>query len=142
MHRRNRVSMREMTERDACAVLKARFEAAGLRIEENRPFDEDGIQFEIDGFDSDRRVGYEYVTEEAGDGWDVDGTVIAALAKKHEAGELHVLVVNETVAPDRAAIEREAEAFLSKLQKAGVLAREKTAKKPAPKRARAAKKSR
>src|SRR4051794_18502344 len=65
-------------ERAACALLKQRFEAAGFTIEDNRPFDEDGIRFEIDGFDAQHRVGYEYASEEAGDSWDVDDAVIAA----------------------------------------------------------------
>ena len=68
-----------MDERKACTRLKQRFEAAGFAIAENRMFEEPGIRFEIDGFDAKRRVGYEYLTGEAGDGWDVDGDVIAAL---------------------------------------------------------------
>ena len=68
-----------MTEREACALLKARFEKAGYRIAENVGFDEGGVAFDIDGFDAEQRVGYEYVTDEAGDSWDVGGEVIAAL---------------------------------------------------------------
>ena len=35
-----------MTEREACALLKSHFEAAGYKIDENQPFDEDGVTFE------------------------------------------------------------------------------------------------
>lgn len=104
--------MPPMDERAACAQLKRRFEAAGFRIKENQTFDEDGIRFDIDGFDPSRRVGYEYVTDEAGDGWDVDGDVIAALAERRQRGELHVLVVDEDDAPDAASLDHAIDEFL------------------------------
>jgi hypothetical protein len=104
-----------MTERDACALLKARFEKAGFTIAENVPFDEAGVTFEVDGFDAGKRVGYEYLTEEAGDGWDVDGTVIAALEARRDAGELYILVVDEKDAADPAALTRAADVFLEQL---------------------------
>jgi hypothetical protein len=106
-----------MQETAACAVLKARFEAAGFHIVENQMFEEEGIRFEMDGFDPDRRVGYEYVTEEAGDGWDVDEAVIAALAKRKAKGELFVLVIGEADAPDAKALAAKADAFLAELPK-------------------------
>jgi hypothetical protein len=104
-----------MTEREACALLKSRFEAAGYKIAENQPFDEDGVTFEIDGFDASARVGYEYITEEAGDSWDVDGRVVEALAKRRKAGDLRILVIDEAAAPEAAALERAALAFLSEI---------------------------
>jgi len=107
-------------ERFACAQLKRRFEAAGFRIAENQLFDENGVRFEIDGFDADRRVGYEYTTREAGDGWDVDGQVVAALAERGERGELHVLVVDEADAPDAAALDRAIDRVLASLRERGV----------------------
>lgn len=107
--------MEGVEERAACAQLKRRFEAAGFRIKENQTFDEDGVWFEIDGFDAERRVGYEYLTEEAGDSWDVDGRVIAELAERRKRGELHVLVVDEADAPDAATLDRAIDEFLRSL---------------------------
>ena len=109
-----------MDERAACALLKQRFEAAGFTIEDNRPFDEDGIRFEIDGFDPDRRVGYEYLSEEAGDSWDVDEAVIAALEERRKRGELHILIVDESHAPDPASLATAADAFLAELRARGL----------------------
>ena len=141
-----------MTERDACALLKARFQAAGYSIAENQPFAEDGIQFEIDGFDARVRVGYEYVTDEAGDTWDVDDQVVAALAEKLRAGTLSVLVVGENEAPDAESLARVADAFLEGLAPPAKVkakraapakkpaARKAVAKKPAAKKAAAKKK--
>lgn len=125
-------------ERAACAQLKRRFEAAGFRIKENQTFDENGVRFDIDGFDAERRVGYEYVTKEAGDGWDVDDDVIAALAERRKRGELHVLVVDEADAPDAATLDEAIDEFLSALRDAGVkpspasAAAPKAAAKPPP----------
>jgi hypothetical protein len=123
-----------MTEADACALLKARFQKAGYKIVENVAFDENGVTFDVDGFDAAKRVGYEYVTEEAGDTWDVDSDVVAALEARRYAGELFILVVGEADAPDAAALGRAADLFLGQL--AEVV---KPKQKPAAKK-RAAKK--
>jgi hypothetical protein len=127
-----------MNEHDACALLKRRFEAAGLTIAENQMFDEDGVRFEMDGFDAARRVGYEYVTRDAGDDWDVDGEVVAALAARQARGELHVLIVDEREAADAAALDARITAFLA--QVAAALAG-KPAGKAAPPPTPAAKKA-
>jgi len=123
-----------MTEKDACALLKKRFEKAGFAIEENVAFDEDGVAFEVDGFDAAKRVGYEYVTDEAGDSWDVDSDVIAKLDERRGAGDLFILVVGEADAPDAAALGRAADLFLGQLEmepKAGEK-KKAPAKKAAP----------
>ena len=117
-----------MEERAACQLLKQRFEAAGFHIEENRAFDEGGVRFEIDGFDPAARVGYEYVTRDAGDDWDVDDNVIAALAARRAKGELFVLVVDEKDAPDAAALDARAKEFLASIPAKQPAA----AKKPPP----------
>lgn len=78
------------------------------------------MRFDIDGFDAERRVGYEYLTKEAGDGWDVDDAVIAALAERGRRGELHVLVVDEADAPDSATLDAKIDEFLGALRDAGV----------------------
>lgn len=101
-----------MEERAACALLKARFEAAGYRIAENVSFDGAGVQFEIDGYDAARQVGYEYVSEEAGDSWDVGDEVVDALAS---STAYRVLIVTEAEAPDAVSLETKATAFLASL---------------------------
>jgi hypothetical protein len=132
-----------MTESEACALLKARFEKAGYAIAENVPFDEGGVRFDIDGFDAGKRVGYEYITDEAGDTWDVDGDVVAALDARRAAGELFVLVVAEASAPDAKALGRAADEFLATLANGGGHAakpKKAAPKKAAPKKPAAAKK--
>jgi len=107
--------MRDMEERAACALLKAKFEAAGFQIEENRAFAEADVQFEIDGYDPTRRVGYEYVSEEAGDSWDVDTVVVGKLDAARQTGDVFILVVDEKDAPDEASLGARADAFLAEL---------------------------
>lgn len=124
--------MAPVEERAACALLKQRFEAAGFTIEENRAFEEDGIRFEIDGFDARHRVGYEYVTSEAGDSWDVDDGVIAALADRRRRGDLHVLVVAETEVPDAEMLGSAVDRFLSELREQGIPANPAGEAPPAP----------
>jgi hypothetical protein len=104
-----------MDERSACAALKQRFEQAGLRIVENVPFDEDGVRFEIDGFDAARRIGYEFISEEAGDSWDVGDDVIAELAKRRAAGDVFIFLIAESEAPDKATLLAKADTFLASL---------------------------
>jgi hypothetical protein len=134
-----------MQERVACALLKARFEAAGFHIAENVMFEEAGVRFEMDGFDAAARVGYEYLSEEAGDSWDVDDAVQQALAARRKAGELFVLVVSETEAPDAAALGSRADAFLADLPRPKPTERSAkhatAAKKPAAPTAKPAAKS-
>lgn len=110
-----------MDERKAAALLKARFEAAGCKIEENRRLAEAGVDFEIDGYDPDTKVGYEYVTEEAGDSWDVDGNVIAALDQARDDGKLYIFVMSEGDAPDDKTLGAAADGFLAELVEAGVI---------------------
>jgi hypothetical protein len=123
-----------MTERDACKLLKARFEQAGYHIAENVALDEDGLAFEVDGFDAARRVGYEYITEEAGDSWDVDASAITA---RRDAG-LFVLVVDEKDAPDATKLGAAADLFLAQLpplaKKPPPIPNKAATKKPAAKK--------
>jgi len=118
-------------------LLKKRFEAAGLTIDENRALEVDGYTFEVDGFDAERRVGYEYVTAESGDGWDVDDNVIAALDAHRKRGDLFVLIVDEAEARDAAALGKIADAFLAGLPKAKPAAKKADPKadKPAARKA-------
>ena len=56
-----------LTESQGCAVLKESFQAAGYDIHDNFAFSEGIIRFQVDGFDPATRVGFEFITTEAGD---------------------------------------------------------------------------
>ena len=109
-----------MEERKATERLKQRFEQAGFRIAEGVDFKEHGLRFDLDGFDAAAKVGYEYVTDEAGDGWDVDDAVVATLTDLRKSGALSILVIDEDAAPDEASLDRLADEFLADLVARGV----------------------
>lgn len=119
-----------MEERKASERLKARFEQAGFRIKESVDFDKHGLRFDLDGYDADSKVGYEYVTDEAGDGWDVDDAVIAKLTELRTSGELSILVVDEDEAPDEASLDRAVDEFLADLKERGIGPKTAEAAKP------------
>jgi hypothetical protein len=123
-----------MDERKACEHLKQRFEQAGFRIAERVDFAAHGLHFELDGFDAAANVGYEYITAEAGDGWDVDDEVIAKLAALRQSGQLCVLVVDETDAKDEADLDRAVDDFIAQLKDRGA-ASDSTTPPPLPRAA-------
>ncbi len=109
-----------MEERKASERLKQRFEQAGFRIAESVDFKEHGLHFDLDGFDAAAKVGYEYVTDEAGDGWDVDEAVVGKLTDLGKSGQLSILVIDEDEAPDEASLDRLADEFLADLKERGI----------------------
>src|SRR5438445_481338 len=58
---------RRVTEAEGTALLLARFTEAGFAIASNFHFKEGDIEVDLDGWDAAARVGYEYITREAGD---------------------------------------------------------------------------
>jgi hypothetical protein len=109
-----------MDERKACEQLQRRFAQAGFAIVENVDFHQHGLRFDLDGFDAKAGVGYEYVTDEAGDGWDVDEDVIQKLTELRKRGTLYILVVDEAEAPDAASLDRAVDEFLAELKDRGI----------------------
>ncbi len=111
-----------MNEREGCALLKERFTAAGLAIEEHVRLTEEGLDITLDGFDPVRRIGYEYVTTEAGDRAEITPEVVAALEARMLREELFVLLVDERDVPEPAALRFAAEGFLAILRQRGKVA--------------------
>lgn len=84
-----------LTEQQGCAILRDEFLSAGYDIQDNVLFHEDGIRFCIDGFDSLARVGFEFITTEAGDRTELTAEVISAIEKRLTSGDLLLLLVDE-----------------------------------------------
>ena len=104
-----------MKEAEGTALLLERFTEAGYRIASNVWFREDGVEVELDGWDAEARVGYEYITAEAGDGAQFDAKTLARLEERMHRGELHVLLVDEHEAVTRDALDAAARGFLAEL---------------------------
>ena len=84
-----------MDERQGRAVLRARFEAAGLTIVEDHPLDVDGHAVVADGFDAARGIGYEFLTREGGDHAEFTPAAVAAIEARARAGGISLFLVDE-----------------------------------------------
>lgn len=111
-----------MTEKEGAAILFRCFTEAGLAIQEGYALDCEGVRVNLDGFDPARRVGYEYITTEAGDRAEVTPEVIAALDDRMEKGDLFVFLIDERDVRDEAALGKAAGRFLDALRSRGVIA--------------------
>lgn len=76
-------------------ILRRVFSDAGFQIEEDFPLQVLGTVILLDGYDPGRRVGYEYVTTEAGDRRNIDQQVLAELDRMNEEGLLYLLLLDE-----------------------------------------------
>jgi hypothetical protein len=108
-------------ERRGCALLRERFEAVGLSLVEGFALRLAGRAVHLDGYDPARRVGFEYVTTEAGDRAELTADVLAELEERMAAGELYVLLVDEREVSDEGVLTRAAEHFLRVLAMRGVV---------------------
>jgi hypothetical protein len=102
-----------MTEEAGCALLKSRFEKAGYTIAERYKLAIGGTEIELDGFDPVGRIGYEYITTEAGDRSEITPAVMAALEAAMLRDELYVLLIDEIDAPDERLLTLAADRFLA-----------------------------
>jgi hypothetical protein len=110
-----------VTETEGCAILRRLFTEAGLAIEEGYSLGGEGVAVKLDGFDPARRVGYEYITTEAGDRAEITPEIVAALDERMEKGELFVLLLDEADVHAEASLVYAATHFLDMLRTCGVL---------------------
>lgn len=100
-------------ERTGCALLKERFTQAGYDIQDNYAFAEGDVVFQMDGFDPARRVGFEYITTEAGDRQELHPGLLSALEQRLSQGHLHVLLIDEDEVDGAEALRQAADRFLA-----------------------------
>lgn len=106
-----------MTEAEGKSLLEARFTAAGFTIASDFHFHEGDIVVDLDGWDATARVGYEYITREAGDDRQFTPATLAAFEERMERGELAVLLIDERDAVTAESLEAAAAGFLGELSK-------------------------
>jgi hypothetical protein len=111
-----------MDERAGRAVLRARFEAAGLTIAEDHRLEVDGHVIHADGFDPGRGIGYEYLTREANDHAELHPAVVAALEAHARAGDVILFLVDELDVAGPEELGALADGFLETLRARGRLA--------------------
>ena len=107
--------MKRLTEEEGRKLLKALFTKAGYKVVEDYHFIKGDIDVRIDGWDPERRVGYEYMTREGGDRDDFSDPEIGKLVNRHEAGELSLLLIDGDGNPDEEILTYLARQFLAEL---------------------------
>jgi len=111
-----------LTEREGTSLLAEEFRRAGLDVVEGCPVLVDGVEVSLDGLDPARRIGFEFVTEEAGDRKAIGPGVVDALERMMARGELFVLLVDEWDVDGAGDLALAARRFLDELRRRGVLA--------------------
>lgn len=101
-----------LDERQGRAVLKEVFEEAGFTVVEEFPMTLGSFQLVLDGYDPERRVGYEYITTADGDREVLHEAVVEELDRLNEAGLLHLFLIDEQFIPDSKTLVEAARAFL------------------------------
>jgi hypothetical protein len=108
-----------MNEREGTELLHRIFAARGLEMELDTPFDELGVPLRLDGFDPERRIGFELITTEAGDRESFTPEVVERLEQALARGELYLLLVDEEQSEEE--LTGAAEGFLAELARLGRL---------------------
>ncbi len=112
-----------MNERQGSAVLRRVFEARGLSLVPDFDLSQLGAfpAVRLDGFDPAARVGFEWLTTEAGDHPLFSDEVVAALDAAVASGAVHLLLVDESEALDEPSLVRIGDRFLDRLAAEGRL---------------------
>ena len=106
-----------MNEADGTALLHARFTEAGYTIVQNCRFTEGDIDVELDGWDAEKRIGYEYITAEAHDELQFTPATLERFEARMHAGELYVLLIDEHHAVTADSLDAAARGILAEVVK-------------------------
>jgi hypothetical protein len=135
-----------LSETQGCDLLARLFTKRGYAIKRNLQFREYGVEFHIDGWDPQARVGFEFLTSEDEDHDDLTLDEYKELSAAQRRGELAVFIIDEVEPLSAEDLAAEAHEFLDEVADAAharltAKARgKKVAKKPAVKKGVAKKK--
>ncbi|MEZ4383249.1 MAG: hypothetical protein R3A79_18115 [Nannocystaceae bacterium] len=104
-----------ISEAEGCAILTRVFESRGYRIARDVLLAVGGVELTADGWDADARVGFEYMTLEAGDHADLTPAEMVELGERMERGELFLFVIDENRIEVAEDLEWAARAFLDEV---------------------------
>jgi len=82
-------------EQEGCTLLTQAFSSRGYTIKTNVKLEFPGVSMTADGWDAAAKVGFEYLTHEAGDHLDLAPNELTALTAMMERGELYMLLIDE-----------------------------------------------
>lgn len=106
-----------ISEAEGCAILTRVFESRGYQIARDVLLAVGGVELTADGWDAEARVGFEYMTLEAGDHADLTPAEMAELDEQMERGELFLFVIDENRIEVAADLEWAAQAFLDEVSR-------------------------
>lgn len=104
-----------LSETTACDLLARLFRARGYAIERNIPFAELGVSFHIDGWDSQARVGFEFLSSEDDDHDDLTLKEYQTLMAAQQRGEIALFVIDEVEPLSSSELRKAAEDFLDEV---------------------------
>lgn len=110
-----------MNEREGSERLRAIFNGAGCSIATNVAFELDAGTVTLDGWDATRKIGFEFITTEAGDRAEFTPSVLAEIETRMDRGELYLFLIDEALVPRPESLDRAARRFLELLKSRGVL---------------------
>jgi len=104
-----------LSEFDGCDLLSRLFRARGYSIKRNQVFREYGVEFHIDGWDAQARVGFEFLTSEDDDHDDLTLEEYKTLCDAQRRGELALFIIDEVEPLSEKELAAEAHEFLDEV---------------------------
>ena len=104
-----------LSETQGCDLLSRLFTKRGYAIKRNVQFREYGVEFHIDGWDSQARVGFEFLTSEDEDHDDLTLDEYKELSAAQRRGELAVFIIDEVEPLSAEDLAAEAHEFLDEV---------------------------
>ena len=130
-----------LSEIEGCDLLVRLFRSRGYSLQRNVRFREYGVEFDIDGWDPQARVGFEYLTSEDEDHDDLSLVEYQALMDEARRGGLSLFVIDEVEPISAADLEEKANEFLDAVTTARSTRRERKPTAKGAARARVTKKA-
>jgi len=123
-----------LSETEGCDLLARLFTKRGYALKRNVQFREYGVEFHIDGWDPTARVGFEFLTSEDEDHYDLSLEEYKELTAAQRRGELALFIIDEVEPVSAEALAAEAHEFLDEVADAAharlkAASRRKAAKK-------------
>jgi hypothetical protein len=106
-----------LSENDAVTLLTRWFRQAGFNISNNVHVSFGNVEVNLDGWDAQRLVGFEYLSSEHNDHADLTLAEYEQLIKAHHARQYHILVIDESEALTHDELRQHADEFFQSLPK-------------------------
>jgi hypothetical protein len=107
-----------LSETEGCDLLARLFRARGYAIARNLLFREYGVEFHVDGWDAQKRVGFEFLSSEDDDHDDLNLAEYQTLAAAEQRGELALFIIDEVEPLSAADLALQANEFLDEVDEA------------------------